>query len=217
MKKKIDWLNHTLEFMVVLIGILIAFQLNKCSENKSKADLLKSHLNYIEIECKENTQRLAVSIDHIKDQLKNCDSILMEISTSKNINKIRSFSTRLLDMRNIDLVNDSYQVLSQSGDIRYLKNFNQKRRIITLYDSFEKVERINQSNQKLYDNHFYPYLKDNFDLVNWDYVDVKSKEDASKYFSRAFGNTVSTYRYLLLSKLKTYEKEKQMIDAYLNN
>jgi len=43
MKQRIDWLNHSLEFVVVIVGILIAFQLNKCSIERSQ--LLKHIYN----------------------------------------------------------------------------------------------------------------------------------------------------------------------------
>lgn len=84
-----------------------------------------------------------------------------------------------------------------------------------MYDSFDKVLRVNQSNQNLYDNHFYPYLKSNFDLVNWNYLDAKTKEEKEKYYSKEYANTISTYRYLLTSKLNIYTKEYQIIKDYI--
>lgn len=217
MNKKIDWLNHFLEFIVVLIGILIAFQLNKCSENRTKSNLIESHLNYIELECKENEGQLNVSIQQINEQIKTCDTLLEVISQNKNPLKIRNLSTSLLDLRNVELKRNAYEVLTQSGDIRYLRNYELKRRIISMYDSFKNVDKINQSIQNLYDNHFYPYLKSNFDLVNWGQLNTNSKIDEALYFSNEFANTISTYRYLLLSKLNIYKKEKEIIQGYLKD
>lgn len=70
MNKKIDWLNHTLEFLVVLVGILIAFQLNKCSDRESKTALIKDHMQYIQSECEENKSTLDSAIIHIKTNSK---------------------------------------------------------------------------------------------------------------------------------------------------
>ena len=53
-KKKIDWLNYSLEFFVVLIGILVAFQLNKCSANKEQSKTIETHLDQILVETKFN-------------------------------------------------------------------------------------------------------------------------------------------------------------------
>ena len=216
MKRKIDWLNHSLEFLVVFIGILIAFQLNKCSDNRSKAELIENHLSQIELECEENQERIAIAITQIEEQIKNCDSLLSLIALESNPEKIRNLSTRLLDLRHLDLSQNAYKVLVESGDIRYLDNYESKRKIISLYDGFEKVKQINQSNQNLYDTHFYPYLKANFDLVNWTGVIPESASEAALYYSREFANTVSTYRFLLLAKKRIYTERKENIEAYLN-
>lgn len=215
--RKINWLNHSLEFLVVLIGILIAFQLDKCSDNRAKRKLINNHLEYIKIECTENEKKLTDAIQQIEAQLNYCDSILDEIAVTKNAMKIRKYSTRLLDLRNVELFKNAYEVLIQSGDIRYLKDFELKRKVISLYNSIGKVQQINQSNQNLYDIHFYPYLKKNFDLVNWNYVDTKSERETANYSSMEFANTISTYKFLLSAKKRIYSEVQGNIKDYLNN
>ena len=42
-KKKIDWLNHGLEFIVVVIGILLDFQLNTWSEQRKQRLIIDEH------------------------------------------------------------------------------------------------------------------------------------------------------------------------------
>lgn len=217
MRNKIDWLNRSLEFTVVLAGILIAFQLNRCSENTTQNELIGNHLEYIELECQENEKKLDLFGKQIEDQIKHCDSLLLEITKGKSPLRIRNLSTRLLDMRNAELSSNAYEVLTQSGDIRFLKDYEVKRQIISMYDSFKKVDNINQSNQNLYDSHFYPYLKSNFDLVSWNSFETKSKQDEKSYYSQEFANTISTYRYLLIAKLRIYSKEKETIKEYLKN
>ncbi len=213
MPKKIDWLNHILEFSVVLIGILIAFQLNKCSDGRSKSALIKNHTKYIYEECDENISRLNASISHSNAQLKYADSLIFEITKSKDIPLIKKFSSKLLNLQNISLKKDAYSVLVESGDIRYMKNFNNKRKIITLYESFNSIKVTNENILKIYDNHYYPYLKKNFDLVNWNYKDLSNVKEKEKYFSGEFGNIVSTYRFLLNSKIEVYSKCKADLNA----
>ncbi|MEM9921419.1 MAG: hypothetical protein AAF990_25180 [Bacteroidota bacterium] len=210
-------MNHSLEFLVVLIGILIAFQLNKCSDDRTKAELIENHLLQITSECEENQKKLRLSMNRIQIQLANCDSLLEETSRRESPEKVRNFATALLDMRNVDLARNAYKVLVESGDIRYLSDYEVKRKIISMYDSFEKVEQINQSNQNLYDNHFYPYIKSNFDLINWSKLRIRSKAEEEAYYSREFANTISTYRFLLLAKERIYKAQKEEIDAYLGN
>ena len=119
-------------------------------------------------------------MNRIQTQLANCDSLLEETSRRESPEKVRNFATALLDMRNVDLARTAYKVLVESGDIRYLSDYEVKRKIISMYDSFEKVTQINQSNQNLYDMHFYPYLKSNFDLVNWRGIETQSPEEEAE-------------------------------------
>ena len=87
MKQKIDWLNHSLEFFVVIVGILLAFQLNKCSENRTKADLIENHLYQIKVECQENKEKLSTSLEKIILQIQNCDSLLLAIKANSGSDK----------------------------------------------------------------------------------------------------------------------------------
>lgn len=215
MGRKIDWLNHGLEFFVVFIGILIAFQLNKCSDNQTKRELIQNHLASITLECEENQVELAKYIAQCEHQLKICDSLLEEIAAQATPISIRNHATNLLDLRNVDLVTNAYEVLAQSGDIRFLSDYAKKKEIISLYDSFEQVEQVNNSLQKLYDNHYYPYLKTNFDLVNWYNILAASDEERQLYYSKEFSNIVSTYRYLLLVKQRVYVEQEERLVGYL--
>lgn len=62
-KYHIDWLNHALEFIVVVIGILLAFQLNKCSDENKNKKIIKNHLYQIYEETILNKNYLAQSIE----------------------------------------------------------------------------------------------------------------------------------------------------------
>jgi hypothetical protein len=127
---RIDWLNHSLEFSVVLIGILIAFQLNKCSDNKTQEDLIKNHIKELKLESNENISRLEYGINHSKQQLVKADSLLNYIINQGEVNIIKNLSAELLDLRSVSIKKDAYKVLTESGDVRVINRFNDKRNII---------------------------------------------------------------------------------------
>lgn len=214
-KKKIDWLNHGLEFLVVIVGILLAFQLNKCSETRSTEKLLQNHINYIEIECDENKNMLEQGSKHTNQQIVAADSLLVAISKKKNINLIRQLGVQLLNLQNVDIKRDAYSVLLESGDIRFFKDYNKKRAVISLYENMQKVNTVNENIQKLYDNHFYPYLKENFDMVDWDYLNASDEKQNQPYHSKEFGNIISTYRFLLVAKMNAYDEVAGALKNYI--
>jgi hypothetical protein len=203
---RIDWLNHSLEFSVVLIGILIAFQLNKCSDNKTQEDLIKNHIKELKLESNENISRLEYGINHSKQQLVKADSLLNYIINQGEVNIIKNLSAELLDLRSVSIKKDAYKVLTESGDVRFINRFNDKRNIILLYEQYTDIKNVDENAQKIYDDYYYPYIKDNFDLVNWNSNNKFLSEEIKNYHSKEFGNLVSTYRYLLNVKIKTYEE-----------
>ncbi|MEM6802823.1 MAG: hypothetical protein AAF696_15545, partial [Bacteroidota bacterium] len=192
-----------------------AFQLNKCSDSNAKKSLLLNHKNYLKEECQENIARLGKAIEHAVSQTKTADSLLTEISKQKDLMRIRSLATQLLDLQNVSLKEDAFSVLVQSGDIRFMEDFEEKRKIISLYESFSSPRKANLNIQNLYDKHFYPYLKENFDLVNWNYLRFEEEKDKAAYYAGEFGNTISTYRFLLVAKIRAYQDCQENIKTLL--
>jgi hypothetical protein len=97
-EKKIDWLNHGLEFIVVIIGILIAFQLNKCGTENEQTKTINMHLNQIKEETKFNKHFLKEGIKHTESNLTDLDTILKLIAEKREIPKINQLSMKLLSM-----------------------------------------------------------------------------------------------------------------------
>jgi hypothetical protein len=87
--------------------------------------------------------------------------------------------------------------------------------VISLYENMQKVNTVNENIQKLYDNHFYPYLKENFDMVDWDYLNVSNEEENQPYQTKEFGNIISTYRFLLVAKMNTYNEVTDALKNYI--
>ncbi|MEO1518343.1 MAG: hypothetical protein AAFV95_25215 [Bacteroidota bacterium] len=214
MTKKIDWLNHGLEFAVVFIGILIAFQLNKCAENSSREELLSNHMTYLEEECQENLRRLEQGVVHSTNQVAKADTLLQLILARGDVNQINRLAVSLLNLQDVDLQEEAFNVLTQSGDIRFLKDFGKKKAIISLYEAYHPVAHIDGSTKNLYDRHFYPYIKKHFDLVSWG-GSIHADSSQEHYYSAELGNTISTYRYLLDAKVRSYRRCQEKVKEYL--
>ncbi len=213
---KIDWLNHALEFFVVLIGILIAFQLDKCSDNNRQEKLVRNHLVELQQESEENVLRINKGINHTNQQLQKADSLLKLIVDRGNVFVIKRLSTEILDLRAVPVKKDAYTVMAASGDLRFLSRYEDKRSTILLYEQYSNIARVDENTQKIYDNYYYPYLKNNFDLVNWN-LDPSDLQETDSYYSKEFGNIVSTYRYLLNAKLNTYKTTLEEVQQYLGH
>ena len=67
---KIDWLNHALEFIVVVIGILMAFQLENYAEERKQAKTLEAHRYYVAEETKLNKSSVNYALQGAQASLK---------------------------------------------------------------------------------------------------------------------------------------------------
>ncbi len=211
MKNKIDWLNHGLEFFVVIIGILIAFQLNTCSTEKEQDELVDTHLTQIIKETEFNRLNFTKAIEHCQSNLSKLDTIFQLMATNNNRKKINRLAIELLNLGGVYIRKNAYSNLTQSADIRFMKDFEQKSKIINLYEYYIWVEAFDEISMNLYNSDFYPYLKENFDLV------ASSIQSDDVYNSKLFKNILVAYYRTSQQRLKKYKDCLLQIDKYLEN
>ncbi|MEL6821592.1 MAG: hypothetical protein AAFP70_07525 [Calditrichota bacterium] len=208
MKKRIDWLNHLLEFSVVLIGILIAFQLNKCGDESRQQDLVETHLNNIMEETKYNVGNFQYAIYKAETGLKNIDSVLTLIKERGNSSEINRIALKLLDYGGIYIRKTAYTSLMESGDMRLIKDLDQRTSVINLYEYYRWVDLIERISSGSYNDDLKPYLKNNFNFTGG----TVPKEDV--YYSRQFTNVLITYRVTLESRVTRYKECMKIMKEY---
>jgi len=211
MKKRIDWLNHGLEFIVVIVGILIAFQLNQCSAEKNQKKTIKIHLEQIQKEAEHNKTVLESSKNFTEAGNKKIDSILHLINTNEKYDLVNWLSVQLLSISSPDLRKNAYISLTESGDIKFLKDFKKKQQIIDLYEFYKWVEASDEVSYMLYTKDFYPYLRDNFDLI---YNEIQKE---STYNNKLYLNILSSYKITNENKIAIYKECLKEVEKYLNN
>lgn len=209
MRTKIDWLNHTLEFLVVLVGILIAFQLDRCNTQNQQARLLDNHLAYLNEEVNDNSNNLKKSIEHAKKINANLDTLLLLIQEKGNINRINGLTFELLDIGGVYLQKNAYSTLVQSGDIRFFKDFDLKKQTVQLYEFYKYVESMEEIGLKSYTDDYYPYVKKHLDMV------YAKPQDRSIYSTKAFINALGSYKYMVNSRQQKYDQALKFTEKYL--
>lgn len=206
---KINWKNHAREFVVVVFGILLAFQLDRCASDKNQQKLVQEHINYIKEETKINAINLKYALQFSEDNLTKIDSIITLISEEGSIESISKLSFEIFDVGYLYIRRNAYNSLVNSGDIRYIKSFDQKKDIINMYEYYSWTQSMDQGCRNAYDDDFFPYAKANFDLVNG------KIQDPEVYYSKVFLNALSTYRFALDLKIKKFKECQEEIDGFL--
>lgn len=97
-KNQIAWLNYGMDLLVVVIGILIAFQLNRWAAERQQATLVDNHLQQIREEAKFNRATLQSTLELNETNLAKLDTIFTLLRTSKDYDKINEMSMDLLNL-----------------------------------------------------------------------------------------------------------------------
>lgn len=208
-RTKVAWLNHILEFTVVLIGILIAFQLNRCSEIRKNEDLVSEHLEYIIEETRFNRNMLANTISESEALQQQLDTLVKLVKEEENTAKMNILSLQVMNLNNSYIKKVAYQTFVQSGDIRFVTNFDEKNDVIGLYEYYKYAEGMNEMTRSTYIQFFYPYMVKNMDLLE------AGVQEKSFYTNKEFRNILSVYQYTLAARIRVHKQTLGRIEEFL--
>lgn len=209
MKGKQHWVKYGLEFFTVLIGILIAFQLNEYSTNRKQQKTLQNHFKYIAEETQRNDNSLDRAIANSNRSLSVVDTLISLVQNNGNIQRINGLAFRALNFEGAYIQKNAYLTLTESGDIRFLNDFELKSKTVLLYEFYKWMASIEEIGFLAMREDFYPYMKESFDMLN---ASVQAPE---VYYSRKFANALALYQYALTERLKKYKDCKEQIRLYL--
>ncbi len=207
--RKIDWLNHFLEFIVVVIGILLAFQLNTCRENKRETALIERHITNIIEESQFNDTRMERSLKSTQETLNTINSILAEVDNAAEVPSISEKVYKLLNFEASYFKITAYNSLKESGDIRFMDDFQLRDDIITLYEYYNWASGLDEALADTYSNYLYPYVMKNVDM-NSGLV-----QDPLIFKNIEFKNAIIAYKYILQARLGQNKTTQEKIDVFL--
>ena len=207
--KKIDWLNHFLEFIVVVIGILLAFQLNTCSEKKQEATLVEGHIENILEETRFNKDRVTGIQKNSKDLLGMIDSLMVVVEDEKRLEKEHWLTFKIMALDYLYIKKNAYNSLITTGDIRYVDNVNLRNDVISLYEYYEWAEGYDVMTRNIFSDYYYPYMMNNMDMTG---VTIQPQE---VYNGKKFKNILSSYRYSITGRLQRQNELEKYIQDFL--
>ncbi|WP_435579391.1 hypothetical protein [Gilvibacter sp.] len=208
--KKIDWLNHGLEFVVVIVGILLAFQLDSCRQEKQNELLVDQHMENLISECKLNLEMVDLAITKGENSRKNLNKLLGFIAMEKEWDSINALSMEQLDFVSVYLKRNAYESLIQSGDVRFIKDFELKNDIINLYEYFRWTDAYDEINLEVFSSYYLPYVMSEFDLFQL------STQSPETYKDPRFKNALGTMNYQSAARMEKYKETQAKISAFLD-
>lgn len=209
MAKYINWISLSAEFLVVLIGILLAFQLNQCAQRSDHRDTINTHVEALKQETEFNKANLENVLGLVQRNGEDLDSLLIWLTQGKDFNKINATSMRLLNVGSAYSKSIAYKTMVETGDIRYIENFDFKTSTVDLYEYYNWVRNTDEIALESFDVQYFSYVKDNLDLLNY------TVQDTSIYTNKSFVNALASYKYFIAMRKERYKGCMEAIDAYL--
>ena len=200
---KISWKTYFVELLVVIIGISIAFAIDKYAERRketremflalrSVADDLERDINNFDNSQIPNNQARVDELDFVLGKLKNEDL--------KN-DSLSLYIQRMLSSANSRVTTATYETLKSSGKLDNIPSHELKKAIINHYErNYKQSDYLSNSNiaysQKLRD-----YIINNSTaLFDRDFSDRKLLTDPT------FRNMISVWRGIIQFKVNEYKR-----------
>ena len=136
MKSKIDWPNHLINFVLIVFSILLAFQLERCSQDKKEDALVDNHIFAIVEETRFNKSTIESTINHMEKGISQIDTLLQLITTGEELQRINRLTFSLLNVASLYIKKNAYHSFTQSSDIRFIDDFEKKSELINSLSSY---------------------------------------------------------------------------------
>lgn len=148
------------EMFLIVIGILIAIQINSCSHNKNTHKTSKLYLQALNIEIKNNLTFMNAVLKSTKIEVNETKYYLNELTSSKKINDtlINNLCKKIGLSFSATKSNSVLKDFINSGTINAIKDASLKRRIFVIDVWYNNFENYNKEAEEEWDNHLHPYL-----------------------------------------------------------
>ena len=198
--KKIDWLNHLIELLVVFIGITLAFMLNNWRENYTDKLMAANYLNSFRNDIADDY----VVLDSIlKSDEHKSGRINKFIQSLKNENA--TVSEAELIMADIAELNpfypklSTYESIKYSGNLNILTDYTLREKLIQYYQSLEEKKLVEEMSMLYINNYIIPFIHKNADFLNQRIINGQVLTDHN------FTNLVLGHYQLLLQIINNYK------------
>ncbi|MGC1473768.1 MAG: DUF6090 family protein [Psychroserpens sp.] len=162
--KQSTWKYTLREILIVIVGISIAFSMNKCSDNLKDNKLKTVYLTNLKSDAAADKLVLAKNIGEIDKKIETCYNLIPQLNTGKPqsmallgeifvILKYETFSPKDI----------TYQTLVNSGDFKLIPDFELKAAIQSHYSNYKDMIDAYARHRSLIQDYLGNYLVNDAD------------------------------------------------------
>lgn len=152
------------EIVLVVIGILIALQINNWNEEKKDIALEAQYLTNVLTDLKEE-QELLFTLENREGEISNfamkATEILQENQNSIQMDSLSSWLNKLANTVTFSIKDPSYEDLKSTGHLRLFRNVDLKNQIVRFYEAAAELEKIIDKNNTWIEDQCGRYIREN--------------------------------------------------------
>ena len=195
----INWFEKLVEILVVVIGITLAFVVDRSYESYKNQLALRQYLSSLH--------------EDIQTDIRMADSLLQDLNAqNKKLNQFVHYLTRpqhesdsiLFYIQSIsrltvfEMRQTTFKSMQSSGQINLIPNFQLRRELFNYYHQSQGIQVFQKVMTDYFNRHIVPILLNKVDLQNEKILDPK-------YFNRpVFRNIVLSFSGLLNQQVRLY-------------
>ena len=219
MKEPIDWRNHLIELLVVIIGISIAFALNNWSEGNKEKQSERDHLQSLITDLETDIATLQSHVDSM-NAIRNKTMQLFGILYSPGDPKTRlehAHITAFYSVTYFKPKSSTYNAILASGNFELIRDYGLRSAISELYNvHYEELADMDRFVRNLVDTNIYPFMLKHIEFSR------TGLSDHSPLMTTEFTNLSGSFVNIMERRKQVYEEIRQRseelrtrIEAYL--
>lgn len=200
------------EIVLVVIGILIALQINSWNQNNSNKKLEMQYYSSMKSQLNEDLYKLNGEIYYNQDLL-NKFSYAKKLLIQKDKSKLDTLAKIVISMVNYSdfrQKSNVFQTLVNSGEIKYINNKKILEHFQSLEENYSYINRIEESNLTVIIFHVVPEIKESIR------IDPLKVEIVDALFSYQFQNGLDLLIHLVNEKRDAYLHAKNEIETTID-
>ena len=197
--------EYLIEFILVIVGISIAFWLNELAEDSKKDELEMQYLQDLKEDLMEDIELLdyLTLLNQDKaDKLSRALSYYVDPDIKLNLDSVTTYAGVIGNLNMFQPNNFTYVSLKQSGDFKIIKAHDIRKTLVKLYSSYETVDLEQKNLMQALDDHYYPEYFKNYEMISGKVVNKQFFEGPylSNFLAFSYNQTNNILVYFERSK-----------------
>lgn len=167
--RKSTFKEYFIEFIIVLLGITIAFWLSNLGDSRKERKLEAQYIFDLRSDLKKDSVYLTSSIASNEKKLQSLSKAIrffLGQETELTYDSMPVYAGLVGNYNYFEPNENTYLSLQQSGDFKVFKDKDFKKALIELYRSYELIEQEHINLSSALDDNFYPQFMSSYDMLN---------------------------------------------------